>query len=80
MRYKNRRDDIYEIIANNIKIERRKKNITQAELAYLSGYSHVMIRKIESINSSKYFSIDTLCNIADALDVEVSSLFIKREI
>lgn len=72
-----RRDDVYEIVSNNIKKTRINKKMTQAELAIKSGYSHVTIRKIESINIKKYFSIDTVSNIADALDVEVYVLFKK---
>lgn len=77
MRSINRRDDIYELIATNIRKERCSKNMTQAELAEKSGYSHVTIRKIEASNIKKYFSIDTVCNIADALNVDVSCLFKK---
>lgn len=72
-----RRNDILELVANNIKKERLKKNITQAELARKSGYSHVTIRKIESASTTKYFSVDTVCNIADALGIEVYILFKK---
>ena len=72
-----RRDDIYELVAKNIKNERKKKNMKQAELAQKSGYSHVTIRKIESNNTKKYFSIDTICNIANALEIEISALFKK---
>lgn len=79
MRYIRRRDDIYELIAKNIKKERCRKKMTQAELARKAGYSHVTIRKIESNNLKKYFSIDTVCNIADALDIDVGDLLINRE-
>lgn len=72
-----RRDDIYELVAECIKNERKKKKMTQAELAQKSGYSHVTIRKIESNNTKKYFSVDTICNIADALDIEIAELFKK---
>ena len=75
MRYKKRRDDIYEIISRNIKKERIKRKMTQAQLAEKSGYSHVTIRKIEAINIKKYFSIDTISNIADALNIDISNLF-----
>ena len=75
MRYKKRRDDIYEIISRNIRKERIKRKMTQAQLAEKSGYSHVTIRKIEAINIKKYFSIDTISNIADALNIDISNLF-----
>lgn len=77
MRYNKRRDDVYELISKNIRNERKRKNMTQAQLAEKSGYSHVTIRKIESLNTKKYFSIDTVSNIADALNIEISNLFKK---
>ena len=54
-----RNDDIYEIIASNIKINRKKACLTQAKLADLTGFSHEFIRRIEAPNAKKYFSIDT---------------------
>lgn len=72
---KERRDDIYELIAQNIKFYRSKQKISQAELAKRSGYSHITIRKIESKTNKKYFSIETIYNIADALETDVTNLF-----
>ena len=74
-----KRDDVYEIISSNIKKIRQEKNLTQAQLAKKAGYSHVTIRKIESSKTKKYFSIDARSNIADALELEISSLFKNRE-
>lgn len=71
--------DVYEIIARNIKYYRKKKNLTQAELAELTEYSHEFIRRIEAPNSKKNFSIDAVSNIANALDVELELLFSKNE-
>lgn len=71
--------DVYEIIARNIKYYRKKKNLTQAELAELTEYSHEFIRRIEAPNSKKNFSIDAVSNIANALDVELELLFSKKE-
>ena len=75
MRNSNRRNnDVYEIIAANIKVYRKKAKITQAELADRTNYSHEFIRRIEAPNSKKYFSIDTLVQIAKGLDVRVEEL------
>lgn len=75
MRNTNRRNnDVYEIIAANIKVYRKKAKITQAELADRTNYSHEFIRRIEAPNSKKYFSIDTLVQIAKGLDVRVEEL------
>ena len=69
-----RNEDIYEIIAANIKEYRKEAKITQAELAERSNYSHEFIRRIEAPNGKKYFSVDTLVKIADALDNKVEKL------
>lgn len=70
-----RNDDSYEIIANNIKINRKKAGLTQAELADLAGFSHEFIRRIEAPHAKKYFSVDTLVRIAKALDIKMEVLF-----
>ena len=72
--------DVYEIVAKNIKYYRKKKNMTQAELAEKTEYSHEFIRRIEAPNSKKNFSIDAVSNIADALEVSIDLLFEKRDI
>ena len=71
-----RNNDIYDIIAANIKKNRKKANITQAELADLTEYSHEFIRRIEAPNGKKYFSVDTLVQIARALNIKMEDLFI----
>ena len=70
-----RNNDIYEIIATNIKTNRKMANLTQAALADLTGFSHEFIRRIEAPNAKKYFSIDTLVQIAKALDIKMEDLF-----
>lgn len=70
-----RNNDIYETIASNIKINRKKASLTQAELADLAGFSHEFIRRIEAPHAKKYFSIDTLVQIAKALDIRIEELF-----
>ena len=72
-------NDIYNLIANNIKYYRKKLNYTQMMLAEKSGYSHEFIRRIEAPNSKKNFSIDAVSNIADALDINIELLFEKKD-
>lgn len=72
--------DVYEIIAKNIKFYRKSKNMTQAQLAEKTEYSHEFIRRIEAPNSKKNFSIDAVSNIANALDIDIELLFEKNEI
>ena len=78
-RKKTRRDDVYEQISRNIKYYRKLKKMTQLELAEKTQYSHEFIRKIEAPSAKKNFSIDTICHIADALDIDVRMLFEKSE-
>lgn len=66
---------IYIIVSQNIKKYRRVQRITQKELAMKCGYSHAYIRRIEGPNCPKSFSIQTISNICNALNVEVSSIF-----
>ena len=72
--------DVYELVAKNIKIYRKKMNMTQAELAEKTEYSHEFIRRIEAPNTKKNFSLDAVSNIADALDIDIEVLFKKNEI
>ena len=77
------RDSIYMVVAKNIKYYRKSRNMTQAQLAEKTEYSHEFIRRIEAVlvpNSRKNFSIDTVSNIARALDIDIELLFEKREV
>ena len=76
---KDKHYDIYEIVAKNIKFYRKSKNMTQAQLAEKTEYSHEFIRRIEAPNSKKNFSIDAVSNIADALDIDIELLFEKKD-
>ena len=70
-----RNEDIYEMISKNIKANRKKASLTQAELAERTGFSHEFIRRIEAPDAKKYFSVDTLVQIAKALDIKIEQLF-----
>lgn len=74
------RDSIYMVVAKNIKYYRKSRNMTQAQLAEKTEYSHEFIRRIEAPNSRKNFSLDTVSNIARALDIDIELLFEKREV
>jgi len=79
---KNKKDkhyDIYEIVAKNIKFYRKSKNMTQAQLAEKTEYSHEFIRRIEAPNSKKNFSLDAVSNIATALEIDIELLFEKKD-
>ena len=72
------RDSIYMVVAKNIKYYRKSRNMTQAQLAEKTEYSHEFIRRIEAPNSRKNFSLDTVSN--RALDIDIELLFEKREV
>jgi putative transcriptional regulator len=62
---------------NSIKVERAKKNITQAELAKLAGVSRQTINAMEL---GKYVPSTVLAlRLASIFDVEVSEIFILEE-
>ena len=69
-----RNEDTYGIIAANIKRFRKEAKITQAELADRAHYSHEFIRRIEAPNGKKYFSVDTLVQISNVLNIKLEDL------
>ena len=71
--------NVYQLVASNIKYYRKLRKLTQGALAEKTGYSHEYIRRIEAPNIKKNFSIDTISNIASALDIDIKLLFDKRE-
>lgn len=71
-------DNIYDIIAGNIKKYRKSKGITQAKLAEMVELSHEFIRRIESPKGKKNFSVDTIYRISLALDINIDKLFRKK--
>lgn len=75
MKRDNRYKSIYDTVRLNIRKYRRKKGITQQELADLADLSHGYIRDIESINMRVTFSLDAVEKIANALDVKIKDMF-----
>ena len=73
-------NEIYELIAKNIKHQRRLQGITQKQLAKMTGYSYAYIRRIEGPKCSKNFSILTLYNISKALNIDIKNLFEENDI
>lgn len=59
-----------EILLREVRI---KKNMSTRALAELAGVSRSHIIKIESGQSMP--GIDVLCNLADALDVQIEELY-----
>ena len=68
--------DIYFRVGQNIKKQRKLKNMTQRKLAEKSYFSYEFIRKIESKSACRNtFSLDTVDKIANALDIDIRLLF-----
>lgn len=71
----NRNNDIYQLIAHNLKIQRKKKGWTQEKFARLCNYNYGFIKNIESKNKQQTFSIYTLQRFAEVLDIDIREFF-----
>jgi transcriptional regulator with XRE-family HTH domain len=63
------------LLGNKIAYYRRKKKLSQEQLAERIGISRVHISHIEAPNVIQAFSINVLFDIADALGVTAMELF-----
>lgn len=70
--------NIYNIIGQNIKKYRKKKGMTQRQLAEVNFLSDSFIAKLESV-TFQTISIDTLEKIADSLGVDIAKFFEKQK-
>lgn len=70
--------DIKYIIADNVKIYRKKENLTQAELAELADLSLDTIKRIEGGRTT--LSLENFMRIANALDVPITFLVYEGQI
>jgi len=68
-------EDKYLQLGLNIAYYRKKKKMTQEQLAELIEVSRTHISNIEATQMDKSLSLDVLFDIADALGVEVGALF-----
>ena len=68
--------DIYYLVGQNIKKQRKRRGLTQKQLSQMTFYSYEFIRKIESKSACRNtFSLDTVDKIAKALHVNIKVLF-----
>ena len=68
--------DIYYLVGQNIKKQRKIKGLTQKRLSEMTFYSYEFIRKIESKSACRNtFSLDTVDKIAKALNINIQILF-----
>ncbi len=75
---KNDENYVYELVSANIKKIRKKKGLTQAQLAEKMTYSTQFISNIESKNHQT-FSLGTLWRLAKVLDIDIKELFDEPE-
>jgi DNA-binding XRE family transcriptional regulator len=71
-------EDKYVQLGLNISYYRKKKKMTQEQLAELIDVSRTHISNIEATKMDKSLSLDVLFDIADALEVKVEALFELR--
>ena len=65
----------YEVVRKNIKKFRKLKNLTQQDLADLTGISREYICDIENKSRNKHITIAFLGRIADALNIKIPLFF-----
>lgn len=68
------REQEYKMLGLNIAYYRKLKGLTQLQLAELANISRTHMSNIEAPNMPTSISLDTLMDLADALDIPVSSL------
>lgn len=69
-------DNLYYLVAQNIKKQRKLKGWTQVKLALKSNISVDYLKKIETKSGcTKQFSLDTIQKIAMALNIKPKILF-----
>lgn len=68
----------YNNLSDNIKLYRRKRNLTQEQLAEKAMCSTSYIKQIESQRNFKNVTFITITNICNALDINIVDLFRKR--
>lgn len=66
---------VYYLVAQNLKIQRRNKGLTQSEFAELCNYSDGFIMNIESEKYHQTFSLGTLWKFAEVLDIDIREFF-----
>ena len=67
--------DEFRQLSLNISYYRKKKGLSQQELAEILGISHNHLGQIEAPNIARAFSIKILFDLANVLDVKLSALF-----
>ena len=73
-------DNLYYLVFQNIKKQRKLKGWTQVKLAMKSNISIDYLKKIETKSGCvKQFSLNTVGKIAKALKIDIKDLFNKLD-
>ncbi len=74
------KENLYYLVSQNIKKQRKIKGCTQVKLAMKSNISVDYLKKIETKSGcDKQFSLDTVQKIAKALEIDAKDLFNKLD-
>lgn len=74
------KENLYYLVSQNIKKQRKIKGWTQVKLAMKSNISVGYLKKIETKSGcDKQFSLDTVQKIAKALEIDAKDLFNKLD-
>ena len=71
--------DIKKIVARNIRKYRKERHLTQEQLALYTDRSFEFIRRIESEEGKRGFSVETLWRISVVLEVPLDNFFQEDE-
>lgn len=74
MRDKNDENYIYYLVGQNLKKQRKLKQITVIKFAQLCNYSEGFIMNIESPNYQQTFSLGTIWKFANVLSIDIRLL------
>ncbi len=74
MYFKNDKE-LFKTIGNNLRIFRKKANLTQAQLVESVGISIRYLSKIEANNCDKSISLSILNQIANFLEIDIINFF-----
>ena len=69
----------YLIFSDNVKKLRKRKNLTQEELAELADLSISYVKQIESCKDFKNLTLTTMLKLSKALDTTINILFYNMD-
>lgn len=68
------------LVRKNIRRYRKKRNYTMQEHADMTGYTHQYVRDLECLSIDKTPTLEALGKFANALDIDIKSLFNEKNI